>query len=184
MVKSRRPIFRESAMKQYLQRREQDILPYTVSPPVFACSWIVLVLFLTLGLLAWSADLPTVVTTAGIVTQTMGQQTSSTGGNAQALVFFPASNAPQLHAGQPIQIQIGATGPHLNSRITQVEPGIISPTDARSRYGLDTGSAQVLTEPSVVVIVNLDPTISARTYAGTTISAQVQVGSHSLLSQL
>ncbi|MBV9228836.1 MAG: hypothetical protein JOZ18_05955 [Chloroflexi bacterium] len=184
MVKPRRQIFRESAMKQYLQRREQDILPYTVSPPAFACSWIVLVLFLTLGLLAWSADLPTVVVTEGIVTQIMGPQASSTGGNAQALVFFPTSDASQLHAGQAIQLQIGATGPHLNSRITQVEQGVISPTDARNRYGLDTGAAQVLTQPSVVVIVDLDKSISASTYAGTTVSAQVQVGFHSVLSQL
>jgi hypothetical protein len=184
MINSRRRIFRESAMKHYVQQREQDLLPSTVSVPFFAIAWILLVLFLLVGLLAWSAELPTVVTTAGIVTQTTGQQSSSLSANAQALVFFPASNAPLLHAGQPIQIQIGTTGPHLNSTITQVEPGIISPTDARSRYGLDTGAAQVLTEPSVVVIVNLDPTISVRTYAGTTIHAQVQVGSHSLLSQL
>ncbi|MBV9228163.1 MAG: hypothetical protein JOZ18_02530, partial [Chloroflexi bacterium] len=137
MINSRRRIFRENAMKHYLRQREQDLLPSTVSVPFFAIAWILLVLFLLVGLLAWSAELPTVVTTAGIVIPTTGPQTYSILGNAQALVFFPASDAPQLHVGQPIQIQIGTAGPHLNSRITQVESGIISPTDARRRYGLD-----------------------------------------------
>jgi hypothetical protein len=54
MSQSQRPLFREHAMQHYLQKREKDILPHFVSPPVFVCAWILLSLAVAVGLLvAW-----------------------------------------------------------------------------------------------------------------------------------
>lgn len=183
MAQPRRQIFRESAMQQYVQRREQDILPQIVSPPVFAGSWFLLALVLMAGLLAWSAQLPTYQSASGIITK-QGQLPSSTSSNVQALIFFPSTDDSQLHVGLPIKLQIGSTGPSLSSTITSIEADIISPSDARQRFQLDTGEAQVITEPSRIVIVNLGKSVSASTFAGSTITAQIQVGTHSVLSQL
>jgi hypothetical protein len=184
MANPRRQIFRESAMRQYVQRREQDVLPQIVSPPVFACSWFLLALILMAGLLAWSAELPTDVSASGVIIQQARQTVSSSASNtAQALIFFPSTDASQLRAGQSIKLTIGSTT-SISSTITSVQAGLISPSDARKRYGLDAGEAQVITEPSRVVIVNLDKSISAHTFAGSTVSAQVQVGTHSVLSQI
>ncbi len=180
MAKSRRPIFRESAMKQYLQRREQDILPHTVSPPFFTYAWIVLVLLVAAGVIAWSADVPTFTTASGVVT---AQATPQNRDATQALIFFPSANAPKLQPGETIQLQIGANGPTSTSKITSVVPGIVSPTDARARFRLDNAAAQTITEPSIVAVVGLDQNFPARKYAGTTVSAQVQIGSHSVISQ-
>ncbi len=180
MAKSRRPIFRESAMKQYLQKREQDILPNTVSPPFFTYAWIVLVLLVVAGLIAWSADVPTITTASGVVT---AQATAQNRDATQALVFFPSANAPKLQPGEDIQLQIGANGPTSTSKITSIVPGVISPTDARTRFGLDKGAAQVITEPSIVAVVGLDQNFPARKFAGTTVSAQLRVGSHSIISE-
>ena len=180
MAKSRRPIFRESAMKQYLQRREQDILPHTVSPPFFTYAWIVLVLLVVAGAIAWSVDVPTFAPASGVVT---AQATPQNREATQALVFFPSATAPKLQPGETIQLQIGANGPMRTSKITSVMPGVISPTDARKRFALDNGAAQVITEPSIVAVVGLDQSFPAHTYAGTTVSAQVQTGSHSVISQ-
>jgi hypothetical protein len=88
-----------------------------------------------------------------------------------------------LQAGQSIQLQVGSTGPRLDSTISSVEPGVISPTDARRRYSLDNGAAQVIKEPSIVVIVLLDKSFPTNSYAGTIVSAQIQVGSQQVLSQ-
>src|SRR5690349_6728841 len=129
MAQPRRQIFRESAMRQYVQRREQDILPQIVSPPVFACSWFLLALILMAGLLAWSAELPTYQSASGIITR-QGQLPNSTSSNVQALIFFPSTDGSQLHAGLPIKLQIGSTGPSLSSTITSVEADIVSPSDA------------------------------------------------------
>jgi len=35
MSQAQRPLFREHALKHYLQKREKDILPRLVSPPTF-----------------------------------------------------------------------------------------------------------------------------------------------------
>jgi len=186
MVNPRRQVFRERAMQQYVQRREQDVLPQIISPPVFACSWFLLALILMAGLLAWSAQLPTYISAPGVIIK-KGQQTSSSKArnntNTQALIFFPPSDASQLHAGQPIKLQFASTGQSLNSSITSVEADTVSPSDARKRYGLDAGEAQIVTGPSNIVIANLDIGISAH-IVGSIISAQVQVGTHSVLSQL
>jgi hypothetical protein len=180
----RRQIFRESAMRQYLQRREQDVLPMIVSPPVFACSWFLLALILMAGLLAWSAELPTYISASGVIVQ-QGQQATSSGtsNTAQAIIFFPSADASHLRTGQAIKLAIGTTT-SISSTITRVQAGIVSPSDARKLYGLDAGEAQVIKEPSTVVIVNLDKSIAAHAFAGSEVTAQVQVGTHSVLSQI
>jgi hypothetical protein len=185
MAKSRRQIFRESAMRQYIQRREQDILPQIVSPPVFACSWFLLALILMAGLLAWSAQLPTFLSAPGVIIQQAQQSTSSktNNNNTLALIFFPPSNAAQLHTGQSIKLQVSATGQSLTSTITRIEAGPISPSDARKIYGLDASEGAVITGPSTIVIVNLD--VGASTHlTGSIITAQVQISTHSVLSQI
>lgn len=178
MANPRRQIFRASAMQQYIQRREQDILPQIISPPVFACSWFLLALILMAALLAWSAQLPTYISASGVITQQTGSSSTT-----QAVVFFPSADASQLRAGQPVKLTIGSNT-SVTSTITRMQTGIISPADARKQYGLDASEAQVVTEPSSVVIVNLDKSFSAHTFAGSIISAQVQVGTHSILSQI
>jgi hypothetical protein len=179
MINSRRQIFRESALQEYVQRQERDVLPNIVSPPVFACSWFLLALVLTGDLLAWSARIPTYISASGVVTST-----SSKASSAQALVFFPTADAAELRAGLPITLQLGSSGPSISSTITQVVAGTVSPSDARKTYALDAGEAEVITEPSKVVIVSLDKSVSASAYAGTTVSAKVQVGTHSVLSEI
>ena len=180
MINPRRQIFRESALQEYVQRQERDVLPNIVSPPVFACSWFLLALVLMGGYLAWSARLPTYVSASGIVRATTVNKVSS----VQALIFFPTADATELRVGLPVTLQLGSTGPSISSTITQVASGKISPGDARKTYGLDAGEAEVITEPAKVVIVSLDKSVSASTYAGTTISAKVQVGTHSVLSEI
>ncbi|HEU5381019.1 MAG TPA: hypothetical protein VFV38_36815 [Ktedonobacteraceae bacterium] len=44
MVSSKRPIFREQAVQQYLQRRQPDVLPRFISPLLFLSCWVLLVL--------------------------------------------------------------------------------------------------------------------------------------------
>jgi hypothetical protein len=185
MVKPRRQIFRESAMRQYIQRREQDVLPQLVSPPVFASSWFLLALILTAALLAWSAQLPTFVSAPGVIIQQtqLPSSTKTKPANMAALIFFPPSNASQLHTGQLVTLQFSVTGQRITSTITQIEAGPISPGDARKAYGLDASEGQVITEPSTIVIMNLD--VGASTHLnGSIITAQVQVGTHSVLSQI
>ena len=180
-MKQTRSIFRDQAIKSYIERREKDILPHLVAPPVFLFLWILLGLLLTAGLLAWLAQVPIYLAGSGILLE---QQPPSTSGQreAVALIFLPATSAPTLRVGLPVQLQLGSTGPVLTTKIDQVEPGILSPSAARTRYALDSSISQLLTQPVVAVKVRLGPTISAQMYAGSAVSAQVQVGSQRVLS--
>lgn len=183
MSQTRPPIFRESAMKRYMQRQEKDILPRFVSPRIFAYLWILLILMMLGGLLSWWTEIPTFASGSGII---LTQKQSSIPGNSKevVLLFLPATYASQVHVGQPVQMQIDSTGPRFLSAIGQVKSGIISPDDARQQYALGVVTSQALTQPSIVVIVRPIKALTTSRYTGSLVSAQVQIGSYRVLSLL
>jgi len=178
-----RSIYRDKAIQKYIEKREKDILPHLVAPPVFLFLWILLGLLLTGGILAWFAQVPTYLAGSGMILE---QQSSSASGprEATALIFFPAASASQLRAGLPVQVQLGSTGPALTTKISQVEPGILSPSAARTRYALNGSVSQLINQPVVAVEARLGSPISDQMYAGSVVNAQAQVGSQRVLSLL
>ncbi|MBO0780661.1 MAG: hypothetical protein J2P37_17710 [Ktedonobacteraceae bacterium] len=176
MNNHRRSIFRESAMREYAQKREKDILPYTIAPPVFAYCWLMLALLLLLAVLTWSIEFPTYVTAPGTVLQAGTQK------NSEAVIFFPSSNAARLHVGTPIQVQIGK-GPRVHSSVARIDAPSISPDEARKRYALDNSTAQGLNGPTVAIIVQLSSSVPARSFAGSPVSGQLQTSTRSVISQ-
>ncbi len=181
--KAARSIFRDEAIKSYIERREKDVLPHLVAPPIFLFLWVLLGLLLTAGLLAWSAQIPIYVEGDGIV---LNQQPASAARQpaAVALIFLPATSASKVRAGLPVQLQLGSTGPAVTSRIDQVEPGLLSPSTVCARYALACSVSGTFTEPVVMVSVRLGPGVPYQTYAGSVVSAQVQVGARRVLSLL
>ncbi len=183
MTKATHSIFRAEAIKSYRERQEKAVLPHLMAPPIFLFLWILLGLLLTVGLLAWSEQIPTYVEGDGIV---LKQQPASAARQpaAVALIFLPATSAPKVRAGLPVQLQLGSTGPAVTSRIDGVEPGMLSPSAVRTRYALACSVSETLIEPVVVVSVRLGPDVPYQMYAGSVVSAQVQVGSRRVLSLL
>jgi len=181
MPQSPRPLFREHAWQHYLQKREKDILPHFVSPPIFVCAWILFCLIVVVGLIAATQRVPIEVDGSGIV---LAQEYNDASGSDRgtALLFLPASEARQVHVGERSQLQIGLTGPSYTTTIAQVEPGLLSPNDIYKRYGLNCSAMPTITEPSVVVHVKLAPSLSSHLYAGSPVRAQVQIGTQRILS--
>lgn len=177
MPEAQRPLFREHALQHYLQKREKDILPHFVSPPVFTCTWILFSLIMIGGLLAATQKLPIQVNGSGII---LAQSSGSNG--ETALLFLPASEAGHVHVGQPSQLHLDQTGLSYTSTIAQIEPGLLSPNDISKRYGLNCSTLPTLTGPSVVAHVRLASPLSSHLYAGSLVTAQVQVGTQSILS--
>lgn len=184
MAISKRGIFRERALQQYAASRQKDVLPPLVSPPVFIFFWILLVLLIIAGITAWLVQVPTYITGSGIVLDQGIMQGKQANGQSVAVVFLSASHPMHMQAGQRILLQIASTGTQLTSKISQVDPGVISPDDARGRYRLNSATAQVITGPSFVLTVNLGSAFPAHEYAGSIVSAQVQVGTQRVLSLL
>lgn len=100
---------------------------------------------------------------------------------AMAIFFFPPAQAKNLHTGVPIRLGVSLSGSQVNSYITSIEPGVMSPEALRSHFHLENVSLPI-TQPSTVAIVKLDPAFAK--YAGSTLNAYVQVGSQSLISLL
>ena len=182
MSQTQRPLFREHALKHYLQKREKDILPRLVSPPTFICGWFLLCLVVAVGVVAWLEKVPVFVNGSGIVLAQEQENVSGDGGTAR--LFLPASQARLVHVGETSLLQVGRTGPSFTTRIVHVEPGLLSPDDVHKRYGFNYYGMPVITEPSVAVDVKVKPSVLSRLYAGSPVSAQVQIGTRRVLSLL
>lgn len=178
---SQSPLFRAQAREYYAQSREKAVLPRLVTPPVFLCLWILLGLLLMATVLAWQVQAPIYATASGAIIQqpTATQPTM----NAPSLVLFvPANPAPTLHVGTPLTVQVTLTGASFTGSIIAVKPGVLTPEQVVQRYGLTGDLALLVTQPSVVVQVQT--AVQASGLAGLSLSAQVQVGSQSVLALL
>ncbi|HEY1348711.1 MAG TPA: hypothetical protein VGF67_03690, partial [Ktedonobacteraceae bacterium] len=131
MPVDQRSIFRAHALHHYRLRRQQDVLPRLSAPPSFALLWIVLVLSLLGGLLAWSIRLPFSIPAAGVL---IAHQPA---GQLQVLLFVPGDQQETLRAGQAVQLDLGPTGPHLSLAISSLSPRVLSPAQIRAQYHLD-----------------------------------------------
>jgi len=171
---SKRLIFRSKALEKYVQSREKSVLPRLVAPPVFALSWVVLVVLTAAGLVAWLGQVPLYTTGTGLV---LDQSATVSLGNdeAVAVILLPATSSVHLRTGLPVQVQVGSGSP-LPRTIDSVEPTILSPSAVLNSYKL------VVFEPSLVALVRLGPGMSSQLYAGSIVHAQIQVGSQRLLS--
>ena len=180
---SRQPLFRTQALQRYAKGREKTVLPRFVAPPVFLCLWLLLGLLVVTTALAWQIRIPFYSRAMGAVltSASTNQQTAS---NTQAILFVPATPTPELRVGASFTVQIVLTGEAFVGTLASVQSGVITPEQARQQYALTGDLALAITEPSIVVQVTIGSTRAADTLAGSTISAQIQVGEQSVLSLL
>jgi hypothetical protein len=172
-----RQIFRESALKHYIQIQEKDVVLRILPVPAAVFLWVLLGFLFMAGMFTWNERIPTYVSGSGIVQATSG-------GDAVAVIFLPAEQATALHSGMPVQIHVGATGPQVQSTILEVDQDITSPETARRTYQLEGESSSLVTEPTTVIVARLGATVPARIYAGSSLTANVEVGSQRILSIL
>jgi hypothetical protein len=153
---SKRSIFRDRALQKYTQGREKNVLPRIVAPPVFVLCWILLMVLMAAGLVAWQGQIPLYISGSGVIlTNTILPSQGSD--EALAVVILPASEFGHIHSGLSVQIHIGQSGPELTRTVDYVNPAL-------------------------VIITRLGPEISRRLYAGSAVQAQVLVETQRLLS--
>ncbi len=208
------PIFRSNAVKHYIESREKHEFPRFMSLPIAILLWVLLTLFVAATALVWSERVPIYATTQGIVVvqpaaQSSGESASATGKQVPAtavgksafaigkqvpeikkpipsiavgVFFFPPAQAQNLHTGIPVRLHVGPSGSQFSSQIAAIGPGVMSPETLRAVFHLENASLPI-TQPSTVVIVKLNPAF-ANAYAGSTVTANLQVGSERLISLL
>ncbi len=171
-----RPIFRDAALKYYMQSREKSVLPRFVSPPVFTLLWIFFALCITAGTLAWDIQIPRYVASTGMVTGPDQTAITTSQDQVSVILFIPASSFALLKKGESVQIQLPAEGPKVIRTVTALGP-VLSPADVVKLVGLP-----VTTAPAGLAVVALGPSSSWRIYLRSLVSAQVRVGSSRVLS--
>lgn len=186
MSEVKQSIFRSEAIEHYTRSREQDILPHTIVPPVFLCMWLLLILCLAALLLFWLGRTPIYTSAVGVVQERPVLSRTQHTKEMVALLFLPTDAAHPAHIarGSSVLLQIGSPKQSFNTTIDAVETGILSPSDVQQRYKLANGVAALITEPSIAVSVKLGPAFQAQSYVGSSVNAQVQVGSRRVLSLL
>lgn len=182
MPTSERSIFRESAIKRYHERQEQGVLLHVAYPPALIFFGVFLLLLLSASGFVWSIQVPILVQGQGVLVeqQIAGPDTMA----VVAVLFLSPNQLTNLHMGQPALVSIGPTPINVSGTVERVDPTIISPDQARSRFNLQGGLAQVITGPSITVIISIGLAASNQIYAGSLCNAQIQTGSQSVLSLL
>lgn len=180
---SRQPLFRTQALQHYARGREKTVLPRLVTPPVFLCLWLLVGLLLLTAALAWHIQVPLYTRALGAMLPYPSSNQQSTS-EMQAILFVPATPTPDLRVGAAFTGQIVLTGESFVGTIAKVQPGVVTPEQARQRYALTGDLALVITGPSVVVQVRIEPTFPVAAREGLSVSAQVPVGAQSILSWL
>jgi hypothetical protein len=180
MASPKQAIFREHALKQYLRRQNQGIILRLVSPPIFVFCWILLLLLLAAGVLAWRMQVPIFFTGQGIMVkqEVAGQE------KAQVAVFISPNQQQVLHVGQTVDLQVGPAATQIAGVIEHIDNQATSPDEVRARFHLRGDLARLITGPSLTVLVSLKTTINADLYVGSFCSARVRIGSRSVLSLL
>jgi hypothetical protein len=170
---SKGAIFRKEAIEKYAQGRDKNVLPQFVLPPVFVFLWCLLALFISAGITAWLGQVPVYTSGIGVVLDP-SISGSTANGEMTAVIFIPYSPSLHLQVGQPVNMHIGQTGPQISTAIGAVESQILSPTEVRKQFLVS------ITDPSVAATVVVGPHLSL--YSGSLVQAQIEVGSHRLLS--
>lgn len=185
-MSSKSPLFRQQALDYYIRSQEKSILPRIARPPVFLLLWLLLALAVTAILLVWLGQVPIYVSGPGMVVEPTATQPQQSPPTAIALVFFPVTPGQSLpiHAGDPVRLQIGTQEPPLITKVAQVGLGILSPLEIEQRYAPGSAITARITGPSLIVTIHLSSTFASQTYAGSTLTAQIQIGTTSILSSL
>ncbi|GHO83659.1 hypothetical protein [Dictyobacter formicarum] len=179
----KRPIFREHALQHYMQRREDDVLPRIVSPPVFLFVWLVFILVLGVGIAAWLEHIPIYVNGAGIVEES-AHKINAQQSEVDALVFVPVYSSDHVRAGTRGLAQFGATGNFFDGHVIGLEPLVLSPEAIQTHYQLSCSAAQTITAPSVAVHMKVIVPANDQIFTGTLLQARIQIGTQRVLALL
>ena len=171
-------IYREQALKKYLQRQEQSVLLRLIKPPVFLCCWLFSLLLLAGLVLACSIQVPSYVTEQGVV---IAQKVHNED-MAEAIFFVPLDQQTHLRVGQNVTLSLDSTAISMQRPIQSIDTTAIGPAQARTHYALQGASAQVINEPSTTITVVLGPYSANNLYVGSLCSGIAQTGSQNVLS--
>jgi hypothetical protein len=174
-------IFRPEALRRRGEARNQPTLPRFTTPFANVCLWLLIGLLAVGAVAAAAASVPVFASGSALVVP--GKQIGSTQ-PVVALAVLPASGVrPQ--PGDRVSLRIG--GVRFQRSVASVEPGVVSPAEAQTRFGLSADTAAMIGQPSVIAVVPIEPlpgTDPASDYMGSAGQINIRTGSQRLGSFL
>jgi hypothetical protein len=176
-----RPVFRDEAVRRYIESKQAGVLPVFVSPPVFAFVWVIVGILLSGGLFAWAVKVPQYTPAQAIVITTESENQAT----AFVCLVNPATSR-NLYAGLKAFVRLGPGDQVAVSEIESIEPAVASPQSLLSRY--PTASAGALRQLShAAAVVWLGPPslprgIMLEELTGGVYPVQIETGSRRAVS--
>lgn len=184
--KDSRSIFRDEAVRRYIESREQSVLPRLVSPQIFLYLWTLLGLIAITSTIAWFAKIPVYASGSAVITRWQSQ-TEGMGKEPVVAVFLAPQYLSRLRPKQKLFLKFAGTGDRFSRTILTVDTEIRSPDSIQKQFALSPGAAQAIAQPVVVAIARWDPApaqLPASVYLGSLGHAEVEIGSQRAISLL
>ncbi len=190
MKNTQRSIFREVAIRRYIEGKETSVLPRLVSPRTFVYLWSLLGLLTASSFVAWFTKVPVYASGSAMVVRLNNRTRDPT---IAFVAFFPARYLTSLQNARTLFLKFDAMGDDRFSRsMIKVEPQIYSPDAIQKQFALNARTAQTVTQPSAVVVAALLEknapeqlqTLPASTLLGSVGHAEVEVESQQMISLL
>ncbi len=181
---NKRPLFRETALQQYMRSQEKDVLPRLITPPTFLCGWMLLGLLVFVGIVAWWQEIP--IFASGSAMVLTGEAGSAPPYRAQVgysaiLLFLPTRYDGQLRVGEHCHLRLYDSAPYLPCTVTSVARGALHPDTIQTNYKLNEIG---LTRPVLVAEARLQAPLTEDTRVNEQVEAQVEIGTRRLLTIL
>jgi hypothetical protein len=193
MKGSRHSIFRDDAIRRYVESSRKSVLPRLVSPRTFIYLWFLLGLLVMGSIVAWFTRVPVYASGSAVVVR--WQSKKGTPEDIVVAAFFPPQYLSSLQTTQKLFLRLDAMDVggasrnenRLSRSIVAVKPEIISSDGIQKQFALNPRALGSVTQPAAVVIAQLEPIpagLPASTYLGSVGSAQIEVGSQRAVSLL
>ena len=151
MSKRSPTIFREAAVKRYLEGRKREVLPRFVSPRGFVFLWVLFgTLLVVIAAGAYLVEVPAYASGTAAITDRKGGASDSV-----VVVFLPPEHLDGLRKGGQMVLRAGPTGESLTRTLTRVESDILTPKTVQEKFVLDPGERASIKGPSAVATAPL-----------------------------
>jgi hypothetical protein len=181
-----RAIFREDAIRRYIESREKAVLPRLVSPQIFSYLWVLLGLIAASSAIAWFAKIPIYASGTAIVTRWQNQS-KDMGKEPIVVIFLPPQYLSRLRPQQRLFLKFAGMDDRISWTILSVDSKIHSPDSIQRKFDLSPSSAQAIAQPVIVAIARWEETptqLLADVYLGSLGRAEVEIGSQRAISLL
>lgn len=149
-------IFRDDAVRRYMQSRVEPVLPRFGRGRNFMLMWALVILSLSCGFaLCWWAKVPVYATGYAVTSRPSPESQGAADAKWRLVIFVPPEYQSRLRAGQRLSLRGGAQGQVYGGSLVAVEPALSSPEAARERYGLSACAVPAQTQAAAVALAEV-----------------------------